>query len=210
MNQNPTPDKKPPAPQPQWNPYYRRNPDGTPGGRDRTLRENAARAEDGARQVRDRQNALRSNARQTPPSPAPREGLGQPVRTGESNPANRARPAGQSEPMPARKAPAKQPQKPAEKDGARYRRNSDGTMSRVYPRNNSRAAVRRNRKLLLVAVTLLLSVALIIGIVAIIRGISPKIVYTYNYNDQYEVEIAGEEAMPGDHPYVNMNYLAAI
>lgn len=215
MNQNPTPDKKPSAPQPQWNPYYRRNPDGTPGGRDRTLRENATRVEDGARQVRDRQNALRGNTRQAPPSPAPREGLGQPVRSGEQNPdanrpANRARPAGQSEPMPARKAPAKQPQKPAGKDGARYRRNRDGTMTRVYPHNNSRTAARRNRKLLPIAVAALLVVALIIGVVAIIRGISPKIVYTYDYNGQYEVEIAGEEAMPDDHPYLNMNYLAAV
>ena len=207
MNQNPQPQKKPTAPpQPKWNPYYRRNPDGTPGGRERTLQENAARTDAQARQVRDRQTVIRDNARSgANTAPAAKEGLGQPVRTA----APRVQSAGQSEPMPARKPQAAPPKKPAA-GGTRYRQNTDGTLSRVYPRNNSRAAARRNRALLGMAVVLLLLAALIIGVVAIIRGISPKAVYTYNYNDQYEVEIKGEEAMPEEHPYLNMNYLAAV
>ena len=76
MNQNPQPNKKPTAPpQPQWNPYYRRNPDGTPGGHDRTLQENAARADAEARQVRERQTPAREGARSAQQMPT-REGLG--------------------------------------------------------------------------------------------------------------------------------------
>ena len=207
MNQNPQPKKKPTAPaQPQWNPYYRRNPDGTPGGHDRTLQENAARADAEARQVRDRQTAIRGTSRAgAGEAPAAKEGLGQPVRRA----APRAQAAGQGEPIPPRK-PTAAPQKKPAAGNTRYRQNTDGTLSRVYPRNTSRAAARRNRTLLGLAVIGLLLVALIIGIVALIRGISPKIVYTYDYNGQYEVEIKGEEAMPEEHPYLNMNYLAAV
>jgi D-alanyl-D-alanine carboxypeptidase len=208
MNQNPQPNKKPTAPpQPQWNPYYRRNPDGTPGGHDRTLQENAARADAEARQVRERQTAAREGARSAQQMPT-REGLGNPVRS--AAPADRARPAAPRQPQPSQKKPPEK-QSAANAPGApRYRQNGNGTHSRVYSRNTSRAAARRNRRLLTFAAALLLVVALIIGIVAIVRGISPKVIYTYDYNGQFEVEIKGEEAMPEEHPYLNMNYLAAI
>jgi D-alanyl-D-alanine carboxypeptidase len=208
MNQNPQPNKKPTAPpQPQWNPYYRRNPDGTPGGHDRTLQENAARADAEARQVRERQTAAREGARSVQQMPT-REGLGNPVRS--AAPADRARPAAPRQPQPSQKKPPEK-QSAANAPGApRYRQNGNGTHSRVYSRNTSRAAARRNRRLLTFAAALLLVVALIIGIVAIVRGISPKVIYTYDYNGQFEVEIKGEEAMPEEHPYLNMNYLAAI
>lgn len=208
MNQNPQPKKKPAAAQqPQWNPYYRRNPDGTPGGHDRTLQENAARAESEAQQLRQRQSALRDGARPAPQTPPAREGLGEPVR--------RANPDGRTRPVPPRaSAPARQstaaPQSKSASGGTRYRQNGNGTHTRVYPRNTSRAAARRNRMLLTAAAALLLLVALIIGIVALVRAISPKVVYTYDYNGQFEVEIKGEEAMPEEHPYLNMNYLAAV
>lgn len=208
MNQNPQPNKKPTAPpQPQWNPYYRRNPDGTPGGHDRTLQENAARADAEARQVRERQTAAREGARSAQQMPT-REGLGNPVRS--AAPTDRARPAAPRQPQPTPKKPPEK-QSAANAPGApRYRQNGNGTHSRVYSRNTSRAAARRNRRLLTFAAALLLVVALIIGIVAIVRGISPKVIYTYDYNGQFEVEIKGEEAMPEEHPYLNMNYLAAI
>ena len=134
MNQNPQPKKKPAAPpQPQWNPYYRRNPDGTPGSRDRTLQENAARADAEAQKRRERQSAARDAAR-----PAPtREGLGEPVRRPA---APRVHPAGQSEPMQHRRP--QQPKPERGPGGTRYRHNDNGTLSRVYPRNTSRAAAR--------------------------------------------------------------------
>lgn len=206
MNQNPQPKKKPAAPpQPQWNPYYRRNPDGTPGSRDRTLQENAARADTEAQKLRERQTAARDAAR---PTPAPtREGLGEPVRRPA---APRVHPAGQSEPMPHRRPQHPKPERGPAPGGTRYRQNDNGTLSRVYPRNTSRAAARSRNRILLAAAALLILAALIIGIVAIVRGISPKVVYTYDYNGQFTVEIKGEEAMPEEHPYLNMNYLAAI
>ena len=209
MNPTPQQNNKPATPQqPKWNPYYRRNPDGTPGGHDRTLRDNAARADANAQQIKDRRTSVRQNAQ---PAPQPtREGLGEPVR--RAAPAARVKPAGQSEPMPQRKpqggAEANR-NRPSSPGGTRYRQNGNGTMSRVYPRSTTRSS-RRNQKLILMAAAALVIIALVIGIVVLVRMLSPKIVYTYNYNEKYTVEIKGEEALPGEVPYLNMNYLAAI
>ena len=182
MNQTPREPRKqtPPPQQPQWNPYYRRNPDGTPGGHDRIMRENAARADANAQQIQNRQSTARSAAHGAQQPAQGQQGLGQPVR---------------------RAAP----------DSVRYRRNDNGTMSRVYPRHsNTRSGARNTRAMIAAVAALVVIVALIIGIVALIRGISPKIEYGYDYNGQYSAVVSGEEAMPDEVPYLNMNYLAAV
>lgn len=224
MNQTPEENKKPTAqkpqqpPAPRWNPYYRRNPDGTPGGRDRTLRESAAARENAARstQYKPAQGQTPPPARpQNAPQDAPREGqqgLGQPVR--KASPAARVKPAGTSEAVP----PRKQTQKPAgnAKDnptapgGVRYRRENDGTMTRVYPHRRAGNTSAKTKRMLIVAVALLLVVgALIIGIVALVRR-GPKVEYTYDYDGKHEVVIEGDIAYPHEVPYLNMNYLASI
>lgn len=228
MNQTPEEKKPPTAPkpaQPQWNPYYRRNPDGTPGDRDRTLRQNAAARENAADRVQYRPTPGTPSGQTPPPArpqSAPREGqqgLGQPVR--RASPAARVRPAGQSEPMPPRKPQQKAGSTPSDTSsgarhpsapgGVRYRRNDDGTMSRVYPRRrNTRAGARQKRMLVVALASLVVLVALIIGIVALVRAAGPKIEYTYDYNGQYTATVKGDEAYPDEVPYLNMNYLAAI
>ncbi len=210
MNQAPQDPKKkaPTSPaQPQWNPYYRRNPDGTPGGHDRMMRENAARADANAQQTQGRQANVRAAAHSAQQPSQGQQGPGQSVR----RTAPRAVPTGKSEPMPPQKKTTQRPNTPAQSsDGVRYRRNGNGTMSRVYPRQRGSRSNAANKRLLIIAATLIVIVALIIGIVALIRGISPKIEYSYDYNGQYSTVVAGEEAMPDEVPYLNMNYLAAV
>jgi len=210
MNQTPHDPKKkaqtPPA-QPQWNPYYRRNPDGTPGGHDRTIRENITRNDTAAQQTQSRQAAAHTAAQaQSAPAQNP-QGLGQPIRRAS---APRVTPAGRNEPMPQKKQ-APKPQTDANTGGVRYRRNPDGTMSRVYPPKTRRSNAKAKRMLLIAAAALIVVAALIIGVIALVRGISPKIEYSYDYNNgQYTAVAPQEEAMPEEVPYLNMNYLAAI
>jgi len=81
-NKKPTAQKPPQSPAPQWNPYYRRNPDGTPGGHDRTLRQSAAARETAARSAQYKPGQATPAQNQTPPparpqnapQTAPREG----------------------------------------------------------------------------------------------------------------------------------------
>ncbi len=193
MNQTPNPNKKPAAPAPKWNPYYRRNPDGTPGGHDKTLKQNAERAE------ASRRPALAKPA----PGPTP----GQPSQGTPGQPVRRPRPTGRGEPVGERRPQAP---KGAPAGGTRYRRQENGTLSRVYPHKGSRGNARRNRLLLMAVAALIVLVALIIGVVAIVKGISPKVTYIYDYDGQFTAKIDGAEARPDDAPYLNMNYLAAI
>jgi len=223
-NKKPTAQKPPQSPAPQWNPYYRRNPDGTPGGHDRTLRQSAAARETAARSAQYKPGQATPAQNQTPPparpqnapQTAPREGqqgLGQPVR--KASPAARVKPAGTSEAVPPRK-PAQKPAGAPSKDNpsapgeVRYRRRDDGTMTRVYPHRRAGGTSAKTRRTLIVAVALLLVVgALIIGIVALVRR-GPKIEYTYDYDGKHEVVIEGDIAYPDEVPYLNMNYLASI
>ncbi|MBQ7321371.1 MAG: D-alanyl-D-alanine carboxypeptidase family protein [Clostridia bacterium] len=216
MNSTPEQNKKNTAPpaEPKWNPYYRRNPDGTPGGHDRTLQQNAARADAAARDVRQRQADLRAMGKEERIPPREQQGLGQPVRRTAPP---RVRSMGESDPMPQerpRTAPKNAPKNapktaPNDTEGARYRRHENGTMSRLYPSHAGRRA-KGNGKAVILAAVLILSVALIIGIVAMIRGAKGVPDYTYDYNGAYTKVIPGEEAMVEDVPYLNMNYLAAI
>lgn len=205
MNQTPNEPKKTASPAEQkWNPYYRRNPDGTPGGHDRAVNDNAARANAAKGATENRAAAARTQAHSAHP-PA-QHGLGQPVR----RTAPRPQQVGQAEPLPNPKQPPKKATSPdAAAPKTRYRREEDGTVSRVYPRKASRT---KGKKLLVIAAAaLIVVVALIIGGIALLRGLSPEIEYTYDYgNGTYTATATAEEAMPGEVPYLNMNYLAGI
>lgn len=204
MNQMPNEPKKtaPPAEQ-KWNPYYRRNPDGTPGGHNQAVRDNAARADAVKGAAENRAAAARAQAHSAQP-PA-QHGLGQPVRRAAPRPQQ----VGQAEPLPNQNQPPKKANAPAAAPKTRYRREEDGTVSRVYPRKASRT---KSKKLLLIAAAALIVVAaLIIGAVALLRGLSPEIEYTYDYGEgKYTATVIAADAMPEDIPYLNMNYLAAI
>ena len=211
MNQTPQDPKKKAAPaQPQWNPYYRRNPDGTPGGHDHAVKENIARGELHTQQAQQKQAAIRANAHAAQKSPAqPQQGLGQPIRRAT---APRVTPIGKPETVEPKKTTPKPKENAAPAaNGTRYRRNGDGTMSRVYPRSGRRLNPKTKRTLLTAAAALIVVVVLIIGISALVRSISPEIEYTYDYhNGQYTAVVSQEDALPGEVPYLNMNYLAAV
>lgn len=215
MNQTPNepnkqtpPAKKPQAPaqqQPQWNPYYRRNPDGTPGGHDRIMREQAARADAKAQQMQERQSAVRAAAH----SKQEGQGLGEPIRRVAPHPV----PNGTQEQMPPKKPQPKSEgnESKPNSDGTRYRKQSNGTRTRVYPRRRDSRAVRQLKRYAVVAVVLLLVIAaLIIGVTALVRKLAPNREYTYDYNGQFTAIVPSEEAMPGEVPYLNMNYLAGV
>ena len=53
-------------------------------------------------------------------------------------------------------------------------------MSRVYPRSSHRLSPKTKRTLLTAAAALIVVTVLIIGIAALVRGISPEIEYTYD------------------------------
>lgn len=177
----------------KWNPYYRRNPDGSPGQHDSMVRRQKGADTE--------QNTPTPN---TPEKPSPEKPFPEP------QPVPRAKPIGQ--PLPPNPEPRPE-DIPTENTGkVRYHRGENGTFSRVYPSGRSgKPDIRTMRMLLLAAMAVLLIVVVVIGSVALFRSRgSDGITYVYDYAGQYTVKCTAEQACPFDVPYLNMNYLAAI
>lgn len=179
-----------------WSPYYRRNPDGTPGGAAGQSREGtgAARGETGGEpEVRRRMGAVPCENERQAENGAPAQCPASP-QSGGSAPAGRHAAA---ERAPGQNAPRGAGHTPA------------GAGKEQKPRKQM--SLRSGRLLFLAAMLAVLVIVVVIGAIALLRSRGGNnVTYYYDYDGVYTAKISAAQAAPADVPYLNMNYIAGV